>query len=174
MRCIDRPFICETCDFRFPDIDQLRLHKQMRQGVCSSYSRDLHDVYIRKRPRSDDNMESDDNYSEYDPDKIFEDPLLLETAIKEEPDPVLDEFKEETEPVVDEVPEKSSQKLLKIKVKVNYEVVSKVDNIFQTYSEMIHCPYCEVRYNLDEDSRALYKLIFHVSAHHPQMNAAFR
>ena len=119
MRCIDRPFICETCDFRFPDIDQLRLHKQMRQGVCSSYSLDLHDVYIRKRPRSDDNMESDDNYSEYDPDKIFEDPLLLETAsIKEEPDPVRDsdEFKKEAESVAE--PEKNSQKLLKIKVKV--------------------------------------------------------
>ena len=111
MRCIDRPFICESCDFRFRDIDELRLHKQLRQGVCSSYNRDLHDIYIRKRPRSE-SIEFNDSFSECDSDKIFEDSSLLENEFKDE----ADEIKEEPE-ILDE--ENNPPKLPKIKIKVD-------------------------------------------------------
>ena len=95
MRCIDRPFICESCDYRFRDIDELRLHKQLRQGVCSSYNRDLHDIYIRKRPRSD-TIEFDDSFSECDSDKIFEDSSLLGNQFKDEADEIKEEFNRST------------------------------------------------------------------------------
>lgn len=113
MRCIDHPFMCESCDFRFCDIDELRLHKQMQQGVCSSYSRDLHDIYIRKRSRSA-SIEFDESFSECDSDKIFDDPALLAKQFKEEPE----EIKEEPELLQEK---KTAQKLPKIRIKVkNY------------------------------------------------------
>ena len=47
MRCIDRPYVCETCEFRFDDLDALRLHKRKNEGVCDSYSPFDHHLYSR-------------------------------------------------------------------------------------------------------------------------------
>ena len=55
MKCVDRPFICESCEFRFDDLDSLRLHKRKMEGVCDSYSPLDHHLYTRStRFPSDD------------------------------------------------------------------------------------------------------------------------
>jgi len=89
--------------------------------VCSSYNRDLHDIYIRKRPRSDIN-EFDDSFSECDSDKIFEDSALLGEQFK-------DEIKEEPE-ILDE--EDNAPNLPKIKIKVDlFQIIKALREILR-------------------------------------------
>jgi len=48
MKCVDRPFVCESCEFRFEDLDSLRLHKRKMEGVCDSYCPFDHELYTRQ------------------------------------------------------------------------------------------------------------------------------
>ena len=47
MTIVDRPLKCETCFFRYDDLNRLRLHKRQHEGVCESYDLSNEEQYYR-------------------------------------------------------------------------------------------------------------------------------
>jgi uncharacterized protein YlaI len=167
MKCVDRSYMCESCEFRFEDLDTLRLHKRKMEGVCDSYSPFDHTLYIRSIfEQSEVKMESE---SKPEPEVKLEpedEPVVSEPVYEEsknEPDSgvggsprVNDEFQS------DSSPEKLLAKPREVRVRV------------KTISPIVKCEYCSQEYNIDDDSDAAFRLLIHVANHHPKENINFR
>ena len=190
MRCVDRPFVCESCEFRFEDLDSLRLHKRKMEGVCDSYC--PFDSYRRQvkfpppvqSPKTKTEPIKVEHVDADEPSEAVRNEIKREAAaspakmdrfdpLKNDEDQDEDPGQQETEKGHFEDQKDDESECAKSPVKVPKKL-REVRVRVKTISPFVNCPFCTQEYNIDEDSDAAFRLVIHVANHHPKENIKFR
>ena len=201
MKCVDRPFVCESCEFRFEDLDSLRLHKRKMEGVCDSYCPFDHELYTRKVRFPSTDAADEPIKSEIKSPEIEIKPELQENSEEHQREVKHEPYEEppplsEISPAPSFVSEASDCSGMSPSKPDRFDPLNEDENddipVFEnpassttdklrevrvrvkTISPFVHCPYCNQEYNIDDDSDAAFRLVIHVANQHPKENITFR